>query len=66
MPRQRFLIYCTFGCHEFTLKEEGSQEEKVFRSIMDAITFARHEKAPEGARIAVVSPFGGVMMETLL
>jgi len=66
MPRHRFVIHCSFGCHEFTLTEEGSSGETTFRSIIDALTFARKSKPPEGARVAILNPFGGVMMETVI
>jgi hypothetical protein len=66
MPRQRFVISCSFGCQGFTLKEDGSQEEKSFASIVDALEFARRKKAELQARVAVLSPFGGVMMETII
>jgi len=69
MPHQRFVISCSFGCQGFTLKEDGSQEEKSFTSIVDALECARRKKAEKAevqTRVAVLSPFGGVMMETII
>ena len=66
MPRHRFVIYCSFGCHEFTLKEDGTTKEATFCSIIDALSFARQAKPPEGARVAILNPFGSVMMETVI
>ena len=66
MPHQRFLISCSFGCQGFTLQEEGSEEAETFSSIIDALQSARRHKAKEEARVAVISPFGGVMMETVI
>ncbi len=66
MPRHRFVIYCSFGCHEFTLREDGSAVETTFCSIIDALMFARKSNPAEGARVAILNPFGGVMMETVV
>ena len=66
MPHQRFVISCSFGCQGFTLREDGSHEEQSFASIVDALECARRQKAEVQARVAVLSPFGGVMMETIL
>jgi hypothetical protein len=66
MPRHRFVIYCSFGCQEFTLKEDGSTVETTFRSIIDALTFVRRTQPAEGTQVAILNPFGAIMMETVL
>ena len=67
MPHQRFVILCAFGCHNFTLRKEDSEEDaKEFPSIMDAMSFLRFQHPTEATRVAVLNPFGEVMMETVI
>jgi hypothetical protein len=66
MTNRRFLLYLELQSERFTLRREGENWVREFRSLLDALQHARHHVDESDARLTVFDESGRAIIETFV